>query len=178
MNLSQGHVIREPVGNRSGFWTGAPGVFCDQPEKTWYLTYRLRRPRGVPPDRGGEARIAHSFDLKNWEDIWSVNKSDDKRLASIERSALHRGPDKVWRYFTSFVNPADGKWAVAMLRGTVLNQLYTKNSELLFTAQSAGVGRRQGPMDPPLRGSLLYVRQHRLADADNHHQVTRHPGYL
>lgn len=133
MNFSHGQVVREPVGNRNGFWAGAPGVFFDAADQAWYLTYRLRRPRGVPPDRGGEARIARSTDLRNWKDIWSVNKSEYKS-ASIERSTIHRGPDKVWRYFTSYVDPADGRWCVAMLRGTDVTQLYTRNVEILFKA--------------------------------------------
>jgi hypothetical protein len=144
MNLSHGHIIREPVGNRSGYWAGAPGAFYEATEKAWYLTYRLRRPRGVQSDRGGEAHIARSTDLKHWADIWSVNKEEFK-TASIERGALHRGTDRVWRYFTSYVNPADGRWCVAMLRGTNVAQLYTKNVETIFTAQPLGL---EGIKDP------------------------------
>jgi len=144
MNLSHGKIIREPVGNRSGYWAGAPGAFYDPTEKAWYLTYRLRRPRGVQPDRGGEALIARSTDLKRWEDIWSVNKSEYK-TASIERGTIHRGADKVWRYFTSYVDPADGRWCVAMLRGTVAKQLYTRNVEVIFKAQPL---RLEGIKDP------------------------------
>jgi hypothetical protein len=133
MNLSHGHIVREPVGHRNGFWSGAPGVFHDPTEKAWYLTYRLRRPRGVNPDRGGESRIARSTDLKHWKDIWSVQKSEFK-TPSIERSCIYRGDDKIWRYFTSFVNPADGRWCVAMLRDTEVDQLYSRNIEIIFKA--------------------------------------------
>jgi hypothetical protein len=144
MNLSHGQVIREPVGNHSGFWTGAPGAYYEPAEKAWYLTYRLRRPRGVEPDRGGEARIARSTDLKNWADIWTVNKNEYKS-ASIERGTIHRGSDKIWRYFTSYVNPADGRWCVAMLRGTDAAQLYARNVEIVFTAKPLGL---EGIKDP------------------------------
>ena len=41
--------------------TNSGGFFASD-EKKWYLTYRIRRPRGVHPDRGGEARIAQSED--------------------------------------------------------------------------------------------------------------------
>ncbi len=146
MNLSHGHVIREPVGHRSGFWVGAPGVFFDETEKAWYLTYRLRRPRGVNPDRGGEARIARSTNLKTWKDIWSVEKKE-YNTASIERSALHRGEDKIWRYFTSFVDPADGRWCVAMLRGPDVTQLYSKNVEIIFKAPPL---KLEGIKDPTI----------------------------
>ena len=144
MNLSHGHIIREPVGNRGGFWAGAPGAFYETTEKAWYLTYRVRRPRGVQPDRGGEAHIARSTDLKHWENIWSVNKAEYK-TASIERGTIHRGTDKVWRYFTSYVDPADGRWCVAMLRGTVAKQLYARNVETVLKAAPLGL---EGIKDP------------------------------
>jgi hypothetical protein len=88
--FATGSVIREPVGFQQGYWAGAPGVFYAADEKAWYLTYRLRRPRGVAPDRGGEARIARSLDLKKWDDVWSVTK-DKFDSASIERCALRTG---------------------------------------------------------------------------------------
>src|SRR5262249_37340590 len=88
--LANGEVIREPVGAEAGYWAGAPGVFHAADEAAWYLTYRIRRPRGVPPDRGGEARIAKSKDSRNWEDVWSVTK-DKFNSASIERCALRKG---------------------------------------------------------------------------------------
>src|ERR1019366_8665697 len=144
MNFTRGKIIREPVGHRNGYWAGAPGAFYEATEKAWYLTYRLRRPRGVPPDRGGEARIARSTDLKNWKDIWSVNKKE-YNSASIERGTLHRGADKLWRYFTSYVDPADGRWCVAMLRGTDVARLYTGNVETIFKAQPL---RLEGIKDP------------------------------
>src|SRR5215468_4592858 len=104
--LAKGQVLREPVRGESGYWAGAPGVFYAADERAVYLTYRIRRPRGVAPDRGGEARIARSTDLANWEDIWSVTK-DKFGSASIERSAIHKAADGQWRYFTSYVDPAD-----------------------------------------------------------------------
>src|SRR5438270_10123205 len=114
-SLANGRVIREPVGLESGYWAGAPGAYYAADEGAWYLTYRIRRPRGVEPDRGGEARIARSTDLKNWEDIWSIRK-DKYDSASIERSAIRKGSDGVWRYYTSYVDPADGRWCVSMLK--------------------------------------------------------------
>ena len=91
-SLANGRVIREPVGLEAGYWAGAPGVYHAADEGAWYLTYRIRRPRGVAPDRGGEARIARSSDLRHWEDVLSVTK-DRFNSASIERCALRKGPD-------------------------------------------------------------------------------------
>ena len=42
----QSSVIREPVANEPGYWVGAPGALYNADEKAWYLTYRIRRPRG------------------------------------------------------------------------------------------------------------------------------------
>lgn len=112
--LLMGDLVREPLGPGSGYWAGAPGAYYDPVEDAFYLTYRLRRPRGVQPDRGGEARIARSADGVHFEDIWAVAK-DAYGTPSIERSALARGPDGRWHYFTSFVDGADGRWCLTKL---------------------------------------------------------------
>ena len=93
--LAQGTVIREPAGTGAGYWVGCPGAFYAEAERAWYLTYRIRRPRGVAPDRGGEVRIARSTDLAKWDDVLAIQK-DRYESASIERSCLHRGPDGEW----------------------------------------------------------------------------------
>ena len=90
--LASGTVIREPAGKEQGYWVGCPGAFYDAVERAWYLTYRIRRPRGVAPDRGGEVRIARSTDLARWDDVLTIHK-DQYNSASIERSCLHRGKD-------------------------------------------------------------------------------------
>src|SRR5260370_31421872 len=120
--LAQGEIIRQPVGFEKGYWVGAPGVFYAEDEKALYLTYRIRRPRGVAPDRGGEARIARSTDLEKWEDIWSVRK-EQFGSASIERCALRRGKDGRWRYFVSYVDPADGPWCVSKIEAGQITDL-------------------------------------------------------
>ena len=89
---STGETIREPVGKEKGYWAGAPGAFYATDEGAWYVTYRIRRPRGIAPDRGGEARIMRSTDLQNFTDVWSVIK-DRYDTASIERSAIRKGAD-------------------------------------------------------------------------------------
>ena len=113
--LAAGRILREPPGATPGYWAGCPGVCFDPQEQAWYLTYRLRRRRGVAPDRGGEVRIARSTDLARWDDVLAITK-DRYASASIERSCLHRGPDGHWHYFTSYVHPDDGRWCTAVLR--------------------------------------------------------------
>ncbi len=138
------HTVREPVGEGSGYWVGAPGVFHANDERAFYLTYRIRRPRGVLPDRGGEARIARSIDVRHFEDIWSVTK-DSYGTVSIERSAIHKGADGLWRYFTSFVDPADGRWCVTILKNSDPREFDPSRRERLFSAGTLGL---EGVKDP------------------------------
>lgn len=142
--FAAGSVIREPVGFENGYWAGAPGVFYAADERAWYLTYRIRRPRGVAPDRGGEARIARSTDLKKWEDVWSVTK-DKFASASIERCALRKGPDGVWRYFAAYVDPADGRWCVSVLKAGKVQELDPAKAAPVFKAGPLGL---EGVKDP------------------------------
>src|SRR6266478_1268648 len=142
--LADGRVLREPVGLENGHWAGAPGVFYAVDERAWYLTYRIRRPRGVPPDRGGEARIARSTDLKNWDDVWSVTK-DKFDSASIERCALRKGADGQWRCFISFVDPADGRWCVSVLMARDIQRLDAAGAKPVFKAKPLGL---EGIKDP------------------------------
>lgn len=138
------HVIREPAGRGQGYWAGAPGVCYAREEKVFYLTYRIRHPRGVAPDRGGEARIACSRDLTRFEDVWSVTK-DAYDSVSIERSAMRQGRDGAWRYFTSFVDPADGRWCVSVLQDANPRRLDPSKARRLFTAGPLGL---EGVKDP------------------------------
>jgi hypothetical protein len=142
--FAAGRLIREPAGAGSGYWVGAPGAFYDEREAAWYLTYRLRRPRGVAPDRGGEARIARSTDLERWDDVWRVTK-DQYESASIERSTIRRGHDRVWRNFTSYVDPADGRWCVAMLTAPRRDSFDAAARRVVFTAAPLGL---EGIQDP------------------------------
>jgi hypothetical protein len=142
--LSQGRIIREPVGREPGYWVGCPGAYYDEPERAWYLTYRIRRPRGVPPDRGGEVRIARSADLKQWDDVLVITK-DRYDSASIERSCLHRGKDGQWRYLTSYVDPSDGRWCTALLKAPTVGQLDPAKRTVIFRGPPLGL---EGVKDP------------------------------
>lgn len=142
--LAHGTVIREPVGKEPGYWVGCPGAFYDTTERAWYLTYRIRRPRGVQPDRGGEVRIARSTDLAKWDDVLTIHK-DQYQSASIERSCIHRGKDGLWRYFTSYVDPADGRWCTAMMKAAKVEQLDPAKRTVIFTAAPL---KLEGVKDP------------------------------
>jgi hypothetical protein len=142
--LAAGTVLREPVGTGAGYWVGAPGAFFEASERAWYLTYRIRRPRGVAPDRGGEVRIARSTDLARWDDLVTIGK-DRYASASIERSCLRRGPDGEWHYLTSYVHPEDGRWCVAEMTAATVAGLDPARQRVLFTAGGLGL---EGVKDP------------------------------
>ena len=142
--LLEGAIVREPVGDEKGYWVGAPGWCWDDTDQAAYLTYRIRRPRGVEPDRGGESRIARTTDFQTFEDVWSVRKSQYDS-ASIEKSILKRGADGQWRYFTSFVAPEDGRWCTAINRAKTVEALNPVRVKRLFTATDFGL---EGVKDP------------------------------
>jgi hypothetical protein len=142
--FAQGRIIREPVGREPGYWVGCPGAYYDDVERAWYLTYRIRRPRGVPPDRGGEVCIARSVDLIRWDDVLTITKNS-YASASIERSCLHRGKDGLWRYLTSYVHPADGRWCTTMLKASRVAELNSANRKVIFTGPPLGL---EGVKDP------------------------------
>lgn len=106
---NQATTVCMPLGEGPGYWAGAPSVTFDAETATFYLVYRLRRPRGVEPDRGAEIRIARSSDGVAFEDIWTGHKAT-LQTTSIERCALARLPDGVWALYVSYVDPADGRW--------------------------------------------------------------------
>jgi hypothetical protein len=142
--FAAGRILRGPPRSGPGYWVGSPGAFYDETEHAWYLTYRLRRPRGVAPDRGGEVRIARSTDLARWDDVLAITK-DRYDSASIERSSLLRGPDGDWRYFTSYVDPADGRWCTAVLKAPTVAELDPARRRVIFTAPPLGL---EGVKDP------------------------------
>lgn len=142
--LLNGDLVREPVGNEQGYWAGAPGWIWDNTDQAAYICYRIRRPRGVEPDRGGESRIAKTTDFKTFEDVWSVHK-DAYKSASIEKSTLRRGADGRIRYFTSYVAPEDGRWCTTVNTADTIADLDSANTKRLFTAAELGL---EGVKDP------------------------------
>jgi hypothetical protein len=142
--LANSGIIREPVAFEPGYWAGAPGAFYEASEKAWYLTYRIRRPRGIQPDRGGEARIARSTDLAKWDDVWSVTK-DQFNSASIERCALRKDAAGRWHYFVSYVDPEDGRWCISRVTAGGIEKLDARQGVPVFKARRLGL---EGIKDP------------------------------
>ncbi len=111
---ADGVTIVEPVGSEPGYWAGAPSAVYDDEAGRFYLYYRIRRPRGVPPDRGGECFIAESGDGRHFKVIWRATK-DRFDSDSMERAALHKGLDGQWRLYLSYVDPRSRKWRIDLM---------------------------------------------------------------
>lgn len=140
----EGIVIRRPPGEGTGYWAGAPTVWYDAPSSMFYLAYRLRRPRGVEPDRGGETRIAVSRDGVRFEDVWRAEKAQFDST-SIERCALVHTRDGRWHYFVSYVDGADGRWRTDRLEADTVESLDPASRVPVFAAEPLGI---EGVKDP------------------------------
>lgn len=142
--LAAGQIIREPVGDGQGYWVGCPGAYYDADDSSWYLTYRIRRPRGVQPERGGEVRVCRSTDLETWDDVLTIQK-DQYNTASIERSVIHKGKDGQWRYFSSYVDAEDGRWCTNVIKAGSVSEIDPANQTVIFKAAPLGL---EGIKDP------------------------------
>lgn len=140
----QGTVIRTPPGQGRGYWAGAPGVTYDAASGEFHLVYRLRRPRGVEPDRGAEIRVAASTDGVKFNDVWKATK-DLLNTTSIERCALVRRPEFGWRMYVSFVDPADGRWMIGLVEAERPEQFDLKSLRPVLKAADVGT---EGVKDP------------------------------
>lgn len=138
----QGLVVREPPGVGAGYWAGAPGVCQDGDE--FYLVYRLRRPRGVNPDRGAEVRIARSRDGLEFADIWQGTK-DQLGSTSIERCALVHREEGPWILYVSYVDPADGRWRIDQVSARRPDAFDLRQARPALTAAAIGA---EGVKDP------------------------------
>lgn len=143
-DAAQGVVIRSPEASGAGYWVGAPTVFFDEHDQQFYLVYRLRRPRGVEPDRGAEVYIARGRDGIGFETIWKATK-DQLGTTSIERCALARGGDGRWRLYVSYVDPADGRWRIDLVEADRPEALDLRTAQPVLTAAEIGA---EGIKDP------------------------------
>jgi hypothetical protein len=139
-----GTVIRQPPGEGAGYWAGAPGAMFDPVDGRFYLVYRLRRPRGVQPDRGAEVRIARSDDGVSFEDIWRGTK-DQLDSPSVERCALVREAADRWALFVSYVDPRDGRWRIDRVEASAPDRFDLATAQPVLTAASVGA---EGVKDP------------------------------
>tara|TARA_A100001037_G_scaffold246845_1_gene228624 strand:- start:748 stop:1731 length:984 start_codon:yes stop_codon:yes gene_type:complete len=139
-----GTTIIEPLGNDEGWWAGAPSAIFDPESGNYYLYYRLRRPRGLELERGGECVIAESDDGISFTPIWSAKKTEFCS-DSMERSALVKGLDGSWRLFISYTDPEHKMWRTDMMEADSPDGFKPSESQLLFDPADMGI---EGIKDP------------------------------
>lgn len=139
-------VIRQPEAEEAGYWVGAPGVYFDAQTEEYYLLYRVRRPRGVEPDRGAEVHLARSSDGIEFETIWTCTK-DQLGTASIERNAVRRLDSGEFAMYLSYVDPTDGRWRIDVCLSDKIDKFDVNRRRKVFTAGDLNV---EGVKDPAL----------------------------
>ena len=110
-----GVVIRSPLKDEPGYWVGAPGSLYDPDSRRFFLVYRVRRPRGVHPDRGAELHIVSGTNGLEFDT--PVYKLDKGALGSpsIERCALARLDNGQWALYVSYVDGQDQRWRIDVM---------------------------------------------------------------
>jgi hypothetical protein len=135
---ADGITVAEPLGTGKGWWAGAPSALYDADQGTFYLSYRLRKPREL--GRGGETLIAASRDGVSFKTVWRATK-EDFDSPSIERCALVKSPQGSYRLYVSFVDPADNRWRIDLLEASEIEKLDPSQRQPILTAADiAGEG--------------------------------------
>ncbi len=134
----KGTTVIEPPARQARTWAGAPSAIFDDQTGKFYLYYRLRWPRGSGElDRGGECRIAQSEDGIHFTDIWSAKKTEFPTL-SLERGALVKTPEGLWRLYIGLVDTADNRWRIDMMEASAPNRFDPKTRKRILSADDVG----------------------------------------
>jgi len=137
-----GTTIVPPEHEGRGWWAGAPSITYDAETATWWLYYRLRKPREL--GRGAECRIARSFDGIHFETAWRASKTEFES-PSIERACLIKDLNGRFRLFISYVDPADNRWRVDQMIAASPDSFEPENRQPVLTAADIGA---EGVKDP------------------------------
>jgi hypothetical protein len=168
---SEGITVREPMDSGAGWWAGAPSATFDSADETFYIYYRLRKPREL--GRGTDCRIAASRDGISFEDIWAATR-DDFDSPSVERSSLIHCPDGLWRLYISYVDPSDGRWRTDLMEAPSPGEFDVATRTKVFVPDEIDA---EGVKDPVvlILGGLYYMllsyapRPRRAASQDDMH---------
>jgi hypothetical protein len=97
-------------GKSDGYWAGASSAVYDN--GIFYLAYRARGPLGQ--GRGFGLVVAKSGDGIHFETIAQLAKADFG-AESLERPALVKTPDGLWRLYVSCATPGTKHWWISMV---------------------------------------------------------------
>ena len=103
-------VAVAPPGDGPGYWAGGPSAV--EWDGDIYLAYRLRRPLGK--GRGYAVAVARSADGEHFETLLTISK-EEMDAESLERPALIRTPDGLWRLYLSCGTFGTKHWRVELL---------------------------------------------------------------
>jgi hypothetical protein len=99
-----------PPGGGPGYWVGGPSAI--ECEGDIYLAYRLRRPLGM--GRGYAVEVARSRDGEHFETLLTITK-EEMRAESLERPALVRTAEGIWRLYLSCGTYGTKHWRVELI---------------------------------------------------------------
>ncbi|WP_308250164.1 hypothetical protein [Sphaerisporangium fuscum] len=106
----QSVLVVAPPHDAPGYWAGAPSSVAA--DGAVYLAYRLRRPIGQ--GRGYAVVVARSLDGERFEPVYTL-RQDEVDTESLERPALVRTPEGMWRLYISCATHNTKHWRVEML---------------------------------------------------------------
>jgi hypothetical protein len=139
-----GIVVKEPERAEAGYWVGCPGVLYEPDKRRFLMTYRERRPRGADPEHGWRCALARSEDGVHFTDVWEVHK-DELGTSSMERFSVVPAPGGGYDLYISYVDPADNRWRVDVLRADTPDGFAIATARPVLTAASTGT---EGVKDP------------------------------
>jgi hypothetical protein len=139
-----GVTILEPDAPGPGNWVGCASVLHDPVRETILLTYRRRRPRGEPDDRGYRCAVAESTDGVSFRDIWSVDKAV-LGSTSMERFNLQRDPDGRYLLYLSYEHPEDGRWRIEVIEDTAPDAFDLERRRTVLTPAGTGTAAVKDP---------------------------------
>jgi len=139
----EGVTVREPLQAGRGWWAGAPQAYHDAESGTFYLYYRLRKPRDL--GRGVMCRVAAGSDGLQFDDIWQANK-EDLDSPSVEKSCLFKLPDGTWQLYISYVDPATNMWRIDLMEAEAPEGFDTASARKVFAPEELGLAGIKDPI--------------------------------
>jgi len=139
---AEGQTVREPLGSGPGWWAGAPSALYDGETKTFYLYYRLRKPREL--GRGVNCRVAASQDGFSFEDIWQADK-EALDSPSVEKSCITKTPEGAFRLYISFVDGETNQWRIDVMEADSPPDFDASGRTKVFAPEELGI---EGIKDP------------------------------
>lgn len=139
---AEGVTVREPLQPGRGWWAGAPTAYHDDETGTFYLYYRLRKPREL--GRGVMCRVAAGSDGLQFQDIWSANR-EDLNSPSVEKSCIFRLPDGTWQLYISYVDADTNMWRIDCMEANSPDGFDTGSARKVFLPEELGLAGIKDP---------------------------------